>query len=294
MFGRLLFHTRLVLARNSGSAQIQGASTVRQTVECKPSAFDPPHHVSDINEKNGDDRMRRIGLIGGMSFESSVVYYRMINEAVRTRLGGLHSADVVMHSVDFQSIVDLQMAGRWEDAAARLAAVACGLETAGADCVLICTNTMHLVAPQVQAAVGVPLLNIIDETAKTMASAGIRRPLLLATRYTMEHGFYAERMAGHGISVMTPDAENRSRVHDIIFKELCAGVVDDQSRHDLHAIIKQARDDGADAVILGCTEICLILDPDSLSLPGFDSTAIHARAAVDFALGAIDAERRAA
>lgn len=230
--------------------------------------------------------MRKIGLIGGMSFESSAVYYRMVNEAVRERLGGLHSAEVLLHSVDFQSIVDLQLAGRWTDAAARLAGVACGLEAAGADCVLICTNTMHLVAEDVQAAIGVPLINIIDETAGAMTTAGIRRPLLLATRYTMEHGFYADRMASLGIDVMVPSADDRTLVHDIIFRELCAGHVRHASREVLHAVIAKAKADGADAVILGCTEICLILDPDTLALPGFDSTAIHAKAAVAFALAA--------
>ncbi|MCV9960937.1 aspartate/glutamate racemase family protein [Pararhizobium sp. BT-229] len=228
--------------------------------------------------------MRKIGLIGGMSFESSAVYYRMINEAVRERLGGLHSAEVMLHSVDFQSIVDLQKAGRWDDAAKRLSDVARGLEAAGAACVLICTNTMHLIADEVQASIAVPLINIIDQTAASMKAAGIKRPLLLATRYTMEHGFYTGRMATHGIDVMVPNAEDRTLVHDIIFNELCAGSVLDTSRDALMGVIERAIREGADAIILGCTEICLILDPHKLPLPGFDSTAIHADAAVDFAL----------
>ena len=181
--------------------------------------------------------MRKIGLIGGMSFESSAVYYRMINEAVRERLGGLHSAEVLLHSVDFQSIVDLQKAGRWDDAAKRLSEVAQGLEAAGAACVLICTNTMHLIADAVQASISVPLINIIDETAASMKAAGIKRPLLLATRYTMEHGFYTGRMASHGIDVMVPNAEDRTLVHDIIFNELCAGDVLDSSRQALMTVI---------------------------------------------------------
>lgn len=230
-------------------------------------------------------KMRKIGLIGGMSFESSAVYYRMVNEAVRERLGALHSAEVLMHSVDFQTIVDLQKAGRWDEAARRLSDVACGLERAGADCVLICTNTMHLIADAVQAAVGVPLINIIDETALRLKAAGSQRPLLLATRYTMEHGFYAERMRAHGLEVMVPDAAGRTLTHNVIFDELCAGKVLETSRAALVALIERARVDGADAVILGCTEICLILDPAHLPLPGFDSTAIHAEAAVEFALG---------
>ncbi|MFP5078236.1 aspartate/glutamate racemase family protein [Rhizobium sp. YIM 134829] len=228
--------------------------------------------------------MQKIGLIGGMSFESSAVYYRMINESVRRRLGGLHSAEVLLHSVDFQTIVDLQKAGCWPEAAERLSEVARSLEAAGAACVLICTNTMHLVAEAVETAIKVPLINIIDETAAALNAAGCKRPLLLATRYTMEHGFYADRMATRGIDVLIPEAEDRTRVHDIIFTELCAGTIDPLSRTALEEIIVRGKAAGADSVILGCTEICLILDPDHLSLPGFDSTRIHADTAVDLAL----------
>lgn len=228
--------------------------------------------------------MRKIGLIGGMSFESSAIYYKLINEAVRARRGDLHSAEVMLHSVNFQDIVDMQKAGRWDAAAERLAGVARDLESAGAGCVLICTNTMHLVARPVQEAIACPLIDIIDETAKALTAAGRSRPLLLATRYTMEHGFYADRMGEHGIEVMVPDAAGRDIVHDIIFSELCAGRVEASSRRKLEALIEQAKAEGADSVILGCTEICLILSPDGLTLPGFDSTAIHAAAAVDFSL----------
>jgi aspartate racemase len=238
--------------------------------------------------------MRKIGLIGGMSFESSAVYYRMINEAVRERLGALHSAEVMLHSVDFQTIVDMQKAGRWDAAAKRLSEVAQGLEAAGAGCVLICTNTMHLIADEVQASIAVPLINIIDETAASMKAAGIKRPLLLATRYTMEHGFYTGRMAADGVDVMVPNAEDRTLVHDIIFNELCAGVILDSSRQALMAVIEKAKDDGADAIILGCTEICLILDPKNLPLPGFDSTALHGDAAVEFALEGVSQNGRQA
>jgi aspartate racemase len=237
--------------------------------------------------------MKTIGLIGGMSFESTAVYYRMINEAVRARLGGLHSADVLIHSVDFQSIVELQKAGRWDLASERLGAVASGLEKAGADCVLICTNTMHLVADAVDAAVKVPLLHIIDETAREVRAAGRRRPLLLATRYTMEHGFYADRMLNAGIEIMVPDEAGRTLIHDVIFEELCQGKVREESRQRVLALIEAAMAEGADCVILGCTEICLLLDPADLPLPGFDSTAIHAKAAVDFALGTEVASRAA-
>lgn len=232
--------------------------------------------------------MKTIGLIGGMSFESSAIYYRLVNEAVRTRRGGLTSAKVLLHSVDFQEVVCLQKAGRWDDAARLLGDVAEGLERAGADCVLICTNTMHLIADAVSARISVPLLHIIDETAAALQSAGMKRPLLLATRYTMEHGFYCDRMSAHGIEVMVPDAEGRTATHDIIFNELCAGHIQPASRLKMLEIIERAREAGADSVILGCTEICLLLDPKALPLPGFNSTAIHADAAVAFALAWID------
>lgn len=232
--------------------------------------------------------MRTIGLIGGMSFESSAVYYRLVNEMVRERLGGLASAEVLMHSVNFADIVALQKAGRWDDAAARLADVAKRLEIAGADCVLICTNTMHLVSDEVASNISVPLIHIIDETASALKAAGSRRPLLLATRYTMEHGFYSERMTRNGVSVMVPEAADRTTVHDVIFNELCAGIIRDSSREKLMAIIERAKASGADSVILGCTEICLILDPEALPLPGFDTTTIHAKAAVSFALAGQD------
>lgn len=228
--------------------------------------------------------MRSIGLIGGMSFESSAVYYRLVNEMVRDACGGLTSAEVLMHSVNFAEIVALQKAGRWDDAASRLGDVAAGLQKAGADCVLICTNTMHLIADAVAARISVPLIHIIDETAAALKASGRKKPLLLATRYTMEHGFYTDRMAVLGVSIMTPEAEDRTTVHNIIFDELCAGRVLEESRQKLLDVIARAQAAGADSVILGCTEICLILDPKNLPLPGFDTTAIHARAAVDFAL----------
>lgn len=231
--------------------------------------------------------MQMIGLIGGMSFESSAVYYRLVNEAVRARLGGLASAEVILHSVNFAEIVALQKAGQWDAAADRLARAAEGLERAGAGCVLICTNTMHLVAEPVASCISVPLINIIDETARVLAQRGAKRPLLLATRYTMEHGFYAERMRRHGIEVMVPDADGRTATHDIIFNELCAGEIRPQSRETLIAIVEKAKAEGADSVILGCTEICLILEAEALPLPGFDSTTIHADAAVEFALAGL-------
>lgn len=233
--------------------------------------------------------MKRIGLIGGMSWESSAVYYRQINELVRSRRGGLASAEILLHSLNFEAVVALQKAGRWDCAAELLADSARRLEAAGADCVLICTNTMHLVADAVAAAVSVPLIDIVAETGRALASAGRTRPLLLATRYTMEHGFYADRMeAGAGIRPIVPGEADRALVHSVIFDELCQGIVRDTSREALKAVIARGRAAGADSVILGCTEICLILDPEALELPGFDSTTIHARTAVDFALAAAE------
>jgi len=234
--------------------------------------------------------MRTIGLIGGMSWESTAVYYRQINTAVRARLGGLHSAEILMQSVDFARVVACQKAGDWDGAAKILADAAEWLVRGGADCVLICTNTMHLVAAPVAARIaavrpGAMLLDIIDETAKSLREAGKRRPLLLATRYTMEHGFYAERMLGHGIATLVPNAADRQVVHDVIFEELCRGEVREASRARLLEIVARGIAAGADSVILGCTEICLLLDPAKLPCQGFDSTTLHAEASVDFALG---------
>jgi aspartate racemase len=229
--------------------------------------------------------MRTIGLLGGMSWESTAVYYRLINQTVRQRLGGLHSAEILLHSVDFERIVTLQRANQWDRAAETLGNAAAGLARAGADCVLICTNTMHLVADPVARHAGVPLLNIIDETGRALNQRGLRRPLLLATRYTMEHGFYTDRLlANQGIAALVPNAADRADVHAVIFEELCRGIVRDESRQRMHAIIARGIQAGADSVILGCTEICLLLDPSQLACPGVDSTAVHAAAAVDFAL----------
>ncbi len=229
--------------------------------------------------------MRRIGLIGGMSWESTAVYYKLINEGVRARLGGLASADIVLRSLDFRDVIALQKADRWQDAGRLLSNAACDLKAAGADGLLICTNTMHIVAPDVTSACPLPLIDIIDATAQAMRVKGCRRPLLLATRYTMEHGFYAERMQRHGIAVQVPDAADRAICHGIIFDELCQGIVKPRSRQALYDMAVRGRERGADSVILGCTELGLSIEPAALPLPGFDSTVIHANAAVAFALG---------
>ena len=228
--------------------------------------------------------MAVIGLIGGMSWESTLVYYRLLNEGVRAKKGGQHSADILMRSVDFAAIVALQKAGRWDEAGETLAAIAASLEQGGADCVLICTNTMHLVADAVRQAITVPLIDIITETGAAIRAKGYSRPLLLATRYTMENGFYAERMrAASGIEVMVPAAaEDRGLVHDVIFAELCQGIVRPASRDAIRDVVESGRAAGADCVILGCTELCLLLDEATLGLPVFDSTRIHAEAALAF------------
>lgn len=238
--------------------------------------------------------MKIIGLIGGMSWESTAVYYRRLNEQVRDRRGGLHSADVLMRSVNFDEIVSLQTAGAWDEAAAKLAGIGQELETAGAKCVLICTNTMHKLADAVQGAIKIPLLNIIDITAEALKEAGAKRPLLLATRYTMEQDFYVERMRReHGLDPIVPEAADREDVHRIIFSELCCGIVRDDSRARYMEVIARGRAAGADSVILGCTEIGLLIKPEDLDLPAFDSTLLHADAAIEFALGQQDGKQAA-
>jgi aspartate racemase len=230
--------------------------------------------------------MKTIGLIGGMSWESTAVYYRRLNEKIRRACGGLHSAEIIMRSVDFQSIVAMQTSGDWDSAARVLQKIARELEAGGADCVLICTNTMHKLADSVQAAIRIPLLNIIDICAHELKAAGVRRPLLLATRYTMEHGFYRERMRQrHGVETIVPEEGDRTALHDIIFSELCRGIVREPSRQLYMEVIDRGRFAGADGVILGCTEIGLLIQPDKIDLPTLDSTLLHADAAVDFALG---------
>ena len=233
--------------------------------------------------------MRIIGLIGGMSWESTAVYYRRINEQVRVRLGGLHSAEVVMRSVDFADIVGLQQSDAWDEASDVLSGIGRDLQNAGAKCLLICTNTMHKLADGVQRAVDVPLLHIVDVTAEALKVAGARRPLLLATRYTMEQDFYLSRLRErHGIEAIVPTDVDRAIVHDIIFEELCQGIVSDASRQRYVDIIARGRSSGADSVILGCTEIGLLIGPQHIELPTFDSTLLHADAAVEFALGRDD------
>lgn len=229
--------------------------------------------------------MRIIGLLGGMSWESTAVYYRRINEQVRDRLGGLHSAEVLMRSVNFDSIVGLQRADEWDQAGQVLSQYARELEQAGAACIVICTNTMHKLADIVQGAVSVPLLHIADVTGDAVRKSGARRPLLLATRYTMEQDFYLSRLREKfDLDPLVPDAADRAVVHATIFDELCQGIVRDSSRQSFKDVIARGRARGADSVILGCTEIGLLIGENDIDLPAFDSTLIHADTAVDFSL----------
>ncbi|AVZ73419.1 aspartate/glutamate racemase [Streptomyces lunaelactis] len=229
--------------------------------------------------------MRTIGLIGGMSWESSAEYYRLLNELVRERFGGLHSAKCILHSVDFAEIEELQAAGDWERAGEILAEAARGLQAAGADLLLICTNTMHKVAGQVEAAVSVPLLHLADATADAVRARGIRRVGLLGTAFTMEQDFYRDRLAGHGLEVLTPDAEGRALVHRVIYEELCLGVVREESRAAYQDVIGKLVAAGAEGVVLGCTEIELLIGEKDSPVPVFPTTRLHAEAAVDAALG---------
>jgi aspartate racemase len=229
--------------------------------------------------------VRTIGLIGGMSWESTVPYYRTVNQTVKQRLGGLHSAQVVLYSVDFAEIESLQRAGDWTTAGRRLADAAIAVERAGADCIVLCTNTMHKVAPAIEAAVSVPLLHIADATAAPIKAGGIARVGLLGTRFTMEQDFYKDRlMHRHGIDVRTPDSEGRALVHRVIYEELCLGRVVDASRAAVRRVIARLADDGAQAVILGCTELTLLVRDEDSTVPLFDTTALHARAAAEWAL----------
>lgn len=229
--------------------------------------------------------MKVIGLIGGMSWESTALYYRIINEDVKQRLGGLHSAKLVLYSVDFHEIEQLQAAGDWEKAGSILAEAALNLQRAGADFIVLCTNTMHKVAQQITAEVHIPLLHIADATAQRIQQAGLRKVGLLATRFTMEQDFYRGRLQdGYAIEVLTPSVADRALVHEVIYQELCLGVIEPESRTRYRQIMQQLVEQGAEAIILGCTEITLLVDATDASVPLFDTTRIHAQDAVIQAL----------
>jgi aspartate racemase len=229
--------------------------------------------------------VKTLGLLGGMSWESTAVYYRLLNERARERLGGQHSARLLIWSADFAPIAAMQAAGAWDEAADVLVAAARGLEGAGVHGLMICANTMHRMAPQIGAAVGIPLLHVADATAAAIRASQVRRPLLLGTRFTMEQDFYRERLRGGGVEAVIPPAVDRERLHAMVFDELVQGRVEPASRAAFIDIVRRAaREQGADGAILGCTEFGLLIGADDLAIPAFDTTQIHARAGMDFAL----------
>jgi aspartate racemase len=224
--------------------------------------------------------MKTIGMIGGMSWESTALYYQIINRTVQEHLGGLHSAKIVLHSFDFHEIEQLQHKGEWDTCGKELARVATSLEAAGAELLVLCTNTMHLVAPAIESATNIPLLHIADPTALRIKHAGFSRVGLLGTRFTMEQAFYRDRMTHkHGIEVITPDQEARDTVHRIIYDELCKGEVLPESRAAYRSIMAGLADQGAQGIILGCTEITMLVDASDSRVPLFDTTEIHAQEA---------------
>lgn len=230
--------------------------------------------------------VKTIGLLGGMSWESTVSYYRIINRAVGERLGGLHSAKILLYSVDFEEIETLQRSNRWDEAGSRLSEAAAVLEAGGADFLVLCTNTMHRVAPAIEASVRIPLLHIADPTAQAIRSAGLSRVGLLGTRFTMEQDFYSGRLARRfGLEVRVPDPSSRELVHRVIYEELCRGVISESSRESLRGVVGDLAELGAQGVILGCTEIGLLLRPEDVSVPLFDTALLHAEAAASLALG---------
>ena len=228
--------------------------------------------------------MRVVGLIGGMSWESSGEYYRLINTLTKARLGPLHSAKSLMYTVDFAEIEALQHAGRWDEAAGILADAAGRLERGGAECLVLCTNTMHKLADQIQAATDLPIIHIADATAKRVKAEGVCKVGLLGTAFTMEEAFYRGRLEGFGLEVFIPDAPDRSLVHRVIYDELCQGKIVPASKAEYMRVMEGLEARGAEGVILGCTEITLLVGQEDVSVPVFDTTRIHAEAAVAFAL----------
>lgn len=229
--------------------------------------------------------MKTIGLIGGMSWESTALYYKLINEGVRDALGPLRSASLLLYSYDFERIKTLQYEGKWDEAGNDMASVAHRLETAGAEAILICTNTMHKAAPIVEARINVPLLHLADCTAQEVVKSGVERVALLGTRFTMVEDFYSSRLEARGLDVLIPGADDIAEINRVIYDELCQGIVLEASQERYKAIIDTLGAAGAQGVILGCTEIGMLIEPQMISLPTFDTTAIHAAAAVEFAIG---------
>ncbi|HHY27474.1 MAG TPA: aspartate/glutamate racemase family protein [Desulfitobacterium dehalogenans] len=228
--------------------------------------------------------MKTIGLIGGMSWESSAEYYRIINEEVKKRRGGLHSARCILYSVDFEEIEICQSRGEWHKAAEILADAARSLEAAGAECIVLCTNTMHKVADEIQAGMRIPLLHIADITAKQALTHNIKTIGLLGTRYTMEQDFYTSRLKTQGLKVLTPEEGDRGIVNEVIYHELCLGEINNESRNQFKRMIQSLVEQGAEGIVLGCTEIGLLIKQEDSFVPLFDTTLIHAIGAVDYAL----------
>lgn len=229
--------------------------------------------------------MQLIGLLGGMSWQSTAQYYRNLNELVQDRHEGLHSARCLLYSVDFATIEEMQVQGRWDAAAAALSEAAKALEAGGADFIVLCTNTMHKVADEIEAAVAIPLLHLGDTTAAAVKGNGIQTVGLLGTRFTMSEAFYRDRLASHGLRVIVPDPEDQQAVSDIIYQELCLGVVRPESREVYRRVIRSMQDHGAQGVIYGCTEIELLVDQTDSDVPVFPTTRLHCEAAADLALG---------
>ncbi len=221
--------------------------------------------------------MKTVGLLGGMSWESTVTYYQIVNETVKEKLGGLHSAKILMYSVDFDEIEKLQASGNWEQSAQILADAACRLEKAGADFIVICTNTMHKVAPQIQSHINIPILHIADATADELTKANIKTVALLGTKYTMTQDFYKNKISKRNINVLIPDDKDIETINHVIYDELCRGIISDASRKEYVRIISSLQQKGAQGVILGCTEIGLLISQKDLPIPVFDTTYIHAR-----------------
>lgn len=231
--------------------------------------------------------MRKLGLIGGMSWQSTAIYYRHLNEIAKERLGDLHSADLILRSLDFADVAARQHDGDWEGLADILVAAGRDLERAGAAAIVLCTNTMHLLAERIEAAVAIPLIHIADATAAAIRQSPARNPALLATRFTMERDFYRGRLlAAHGLPTVIPDETARLAIHRIIYEELCQGVVKADSKREYVAEVERLRRQGGDGVILGCTEITMLIGQDDFDIPVFDTTWLHSKAAMDFALAA--------
>lgn len=229
--------------------------------------------------------MKTIGLIGGMSWESTVTYYQIVNELVKEQLGGLHSAKVLLYSVDFQEIEECQAKGEWGKSADILATAAQNLEQAGADFIVICTNTMHKIAPQIQSKIDIPILHIAEATAEKLLESKISTVALLGTKYTMKQDFYKEKLIAAGLKVLIPNENDVELVNRVIYDELCLGIISMESKREYGRIISQLKSQGAQGVILGCTEIGLLIKQEESELPVFDTTQIHARKAAMYAIG---------